>query len=409
MVAFGRQSGKTTYGINKSLKNTWQTRNGIFWFIEPTFKQAKVIWRRINRAIGWNKNIVIDKNKTDLYFQLRSGSYLFCQSGEVLDNLRIETLDGCVIDEHRQQNPDLWPLVIRPMLSTTGGGCDFLSTPNGFDEFFELHEYAKHDTTGRWAAFHAPSTANPLFTKEEYEAAMNDMSEPQFAQEIEAQFRDLTSGKAYLSWGEWNMVEQNPFAAPGQLWTPHLPLVIGLDFNISPMSWHIGQFRNKVSYWGDRIWLEGSHTAEAALELVEKVKGHAAGIIIIGDATGKASQRAAASKSDYDILFEVLKIAEIKYTDMTPESNPRVKDRVNTVNARLRNAAKVTSCYVNPVRCKELVRDGQRVIWKKGADATLDKSNRLLTHAFDSIGYPICVLAPLEGVNEVGRMGVIRR
>ena len=56
------------------------------------------------------------------------------------------------------------------MLATTGGWCAFLSTPDGFDPFFDLYELAKNDTTGVYAAMHAPSTCNPLFTLDEFNA-----------------------------------------------------------------------------------------------------------------------------------------------------------------------------------------------------------------------------------------------
>jgi hypothetical protein len=45
-----------------------------------------------------------------------------------------------------------------------------------------------------------------------------------------------------------------------------------MDFNLSPMAWTLGQFHKNQAYWFDEIHLNNSHTQEAALELVRRVK-----------------------------------------------------------------------------------------------------------------------------------------
>jgi hypothetical protein len=201
---------------------------------------------------------------------------------------------------------------------------------------------------------------------------------------------------------------QNPFAPKDQDWSPYLPIIVGMDFNISPMSWVLGQ--NKVGdwYWGDEISLENSHTPEAAAVLVEKVKGHKPGVTIVGDASGNARQRAAAGQSDYDIIFRCLDGAGIKWTNRTPESNPAIKDRVNTVNGRLLAADGSVHMWHNP-KCKQLKKDFQRVVWKEGEQIVFEKKDRMLTHMSDAVGYPICELTPIPSVRSVGGLVVLRR
>src|SRR4030065_1344827 len=103
------------------------------------------------------------------------------------------------------------------------------------------------------------------------------------------------------------------------------------------MSWTLCQERGGDWYAAEEIYLEGSHTMEAAQVLVERVKSHPAGIVVTGDATSKAGQRAASAKSDYDILFSILKDAGINYVDAVPKANPPMKERVNSVNAKLKS------------------------------------------------------------------------
>ena len=242
--AFGRQSGKSTCAVNHLLKCAWENPITKYWFVSPTYSQARVMYRRLVGMLWPCREILLKKNQSELRVKLSNLSDIRFVSGESLDNLRGETLNGAMIDEVRDQHRDLWPMVIRPMLSTTKGWAWFISTPNGFDHFYDLSLMAERDSD--WATFHAPSTANPLFTADEFEAAKRSMSEAQFAQEILAEFRDLVSGKAYVSFGPHNLRQDCPWAE-GRRYAPFHSVVVGMDFNLSPMSWTLGQ--NSAGRW----------------------------------------------------------------------------------------------------------------------------------------------------------------
>jgi hypothetical protein len=356
--------------------------------------------------------VVLKKNQTELRVKLANNSEISFRSGENFDNLRGETLHGVVVDEVRDQHPELWPQVLRPMLTTTKGWAAFVSTPSGFDQFFDLAERAKFDSD--WSFMSAPSTCNPLFTYEEYEAAKRELSEAEFAQEINAEFRDLHSGSVYICYSDANLRNDTPFSRePGKLYTPHLPIVIGLDFNLSPMAWVLGQERSGDFYFFDELFLKKSHTQEAALELIQRLKRFEVSlptqVILIGDATGKAGQRAAAGKSDYAILTEMLTHAGIRWENRTPEANPQVRDRINVVNAKLKSATGTQHLWLNPQTCPNLKRDLQRVVWKQGATFTLDQgTNPDLTHISDAMGYAVHGMSRMWEPS-AGGLRVIRR
>jgi len=415
VAAFGRQSGKSTYGNQKLLHKGWTNKNKIYWFISPTYKNAKVMWRRIRNTTP--PGVFMEVSKGDLFFRLRTGSYIFFMSGMVLEDLRTETLDGVIIDEVRNQHPDLWPMVIRPMLGTTGGWADFISTPNGFDAFYDRYEFAEKCKNGEWASFTAPSTCNPLFTQQEFESARADMSPAQFDQEILAIFRDIAQGKAYLSFSDDNLTRTCPFWEDVKLdWSPYLPIILCCDFNLNPMAWTLAQTKGGVWWFFDEIWLEDSHTPEATEELIQRLKaikkaGHRANpmVVIVGDATSKAGQRAAAGQSDYDILCNGLRDAEINYSNKTPESNPAIKDRVASFNARCKTADGTIRLYAHPDNVPNFITDCRRVKWKKGAQFKLDAGTKgMLTHSTDGVGYAISKLTPIKKIRNVG-MKVIAR
>lgn len=411
VAVWGRQSGKSTFALNELVKRAWRgPKGGTYWYVSPTYKAAKVQFRRLVKMLRKTHGVTILINKSELRIVLRNRAEIFFVSGKNYEDLRGETLNGAVLDEMRQLDKRVWTRVIRPMLSTTKGWCLFCSTPNGFDHFYDLYEKAKANKSGRWSTFHAPSTANPLFTQEEYDEALHDMSEDEFAQEILAQFRNLTSGSAYKTYGAHNKVKANPFAKPGEKWSKYLPIVVGLDFNVNPMCWILGQHKQGSGiYYGEEIYLKNTHTQEAAQELLERIKGHSAGVILIGDASGKARKTSAAGHTDYDLLAQVLKANGIKFENKTPNENPLVKDRVNTMNARFKAADGTISLWINEITCPKANKDFERVVWKEGSSVIFDKSDPELTHMSDGAGYPVCVLMPLQSIKEVGTIKVINR
>lgn len=408
--AFGRQSGKSTWGNQEILRKSWLMRNGIYWYVLPIYGQATIMYERMIKSL-WNCRGAIRKHSdSKLFIRVESGSTIHWKSGDKPNNLRTETLNGAIIDEVREQSPELWPMVIQPMLRTTKGWGAFISTPNGYDHFFDLAERAKEDKAGRWSLFHSSSLCNPAFSKEEYEEARQEMSEPQFAQEILAEFRDLTKGRVYFAYDSAvHQREYCPWAA-GKLLAPWLPTVLCLDFNLSPMSWTLAQERVGDWWAYDEIHLERSHTQEAANLLVTKLMQYGvATVVICGDATAEAGQRAAAGASDYDILLKTLDTAGITWVNRTPETNPFIKDRVNAVNAKLRSANGEIHFWHSPLT-KALKKDMQRVVWKDVDGFVLDSGpTKELAHASDGIGYAISKLTPVASAYQVGRQRVIRR
>ncbi|GAG09253.1 unnamed protein product, partial [marine sediment metagenome] len=155
----------------------------------------------------------------------------------------------------------------------------------------------------------------------------------------------------------------------GTLW-------IGMDFNVMPMTAVIGQYYNNTFHIHDEIFLENSDTFKMTNELIKKnYKG-----TVIPDSTGR--NRKTSGKSDHQILKEAG--FTIPYVH-----NPFVFDRVNNINRLLTD----NRIIINP-RCKKLIGDLEKVSWK---DNKLDqKSDPMLTHISDALGYLCWKLAPIE-------------
>jgi hypothetical protein len=71
-----------------------------------------------------------------------------------------------------------------------------------------------------------------------------------------------------------------------------------------------------------------------------------------------------------------------------PKSNPAVRERVQLVNSKLKNAAGEVHMRISP-RCKELIKDLEQVTYKPES-TVIDKEKDLKrTHLSDALGYLI--------------------
>lgn len=417
VVAWGRQSGKSTGTNNDILKFAWTRPNSICWFISPTYAQAETQYRRLSGMLYPCRGVIAKNTSNNMRIILTNNSEIQYKSGDAPDNLLGDSLHYAALDEMKLQDKNTWPMYIRPMLTTTNGHAVFASTPNGFDHFYDLACRAQADTTGKWSFMSAPSTANPLFTQEEFESAKRDMSEDMFAQEILAEFRNLHSGKAYIKYTSKNESNSSPICrnpTTNPLVDKYLPIVLGADFNVNPMSWVVGQFRIRQSYWFKEIYVRNTDTTECAKEFARFVLELRAGghksepaVLIAGDSSGGNRSTKSAGETDYSIIHAVLKANGITYEDHTPEANPSVRDRVNNVNAVCQSASGEINFWLNPQKCPNLKIDMDRTTWKEGLSATLDKSDPDRTHLSDAIGYPISVFAPIPDMLDVGTLSVI--
>ena len=404
LSVWGRQSGKTTAGYRKLLWKPLQSReSSIYWHVLQTYSAADVVFERYLKFLHPHKEYLIKyKNEVERRVELPGKRNVFFKSGHNFEDLRTETLDGIVIDEARQQSKELWTMVVFPMLGRFNAWCDIMTTPNGYDWIYDLKKAKENDPS--WGVTTAPSWDAWWWTPAQIEEAKKNMTELEFRQEIGAEFVNLRSGKVYYAFTDANKTEICPWYAD-RPWSPYHPVVLGLDFNVNPMHWTLGQSVNHYWWWFDEIHMKDSNTAEAATALATKLlvmreQGHAPSdydVMICGDSSGNA-RSTKSNESDYEIIKQVLKAHGIKFRNITPPANPSSKDRVNTVNAKCKSASGEIAMWVHPLNCKMLIHDLERVVWKPGADFILDSGPaKDLTHASDSIGYPISEMSPIKG------------
>src|SRR3990167_11072161 len=140
VISCGRRFGKTTLAINVLIERALQTPNGLFWYISPTYRQSKAIaWRMlVSQYYNLPPTLRGDKNESELWVEINNAKIVL-KGADSEDSLRGSGLDGLVIDEVASINnfKSLWEEVLRPDLTDKKGWAWMISTPKGFNFFYE--------------------------------------------------------------------------------------------------------------------------------------------------------------------------------------------------------------------------------------------------------------------------------
>ena len=165
---------------------------------------------------------------------------------------------------------------------------------------------------------------------------------------------------------------------------PKYPLIIAWDFNISPYNavYLIQEIKGETIIIDNAI-AKGKPVIESVRLLKSKFKHLGNQLFeatIYGDAAGQARQQGTAITNYAILRDEGFTHQRIK------RANPRIDDRFNAVNARMKNGlgeVRLKVCKRNA----ELINDLELLSYNERGD--VDKSNKALTHDSDSIGYYI--------------------
>ena len=197
VVNCGRRFGKTTEA-SEEIKGKALGKPSRICYIAPTYQQARdIAWEQFKSEL---RPMIKSVNEARLEIKTRTQkegeSLIILRGWESIETLRGQKFDFIVIDEIAQMRNfwSMWQEVIRPTLTDNKGEALFISTPKGFNHFYDL--YNLQDTDSDFKSFHFTSYDNPHLPKEEIDKAKLELTEDRFAQEYLADFRK-TEGLVY--------------------------------------------------------------------------------------------------------------------------------------------------------------------------------------------------------------------
>jgi len=244
------------------------------------------------------------------------------------------------------------------------------TTPEGF-RF--CHERWVAKKTDSYALVQAASYTNPFLPKDYIESLRESYPASLVDAYIEGRFVNLTSGTIYNNYDRERCDSHETIRE-------NEPLFIGQDFNVGAMASTV--YVKRPNGWHAVDQLTGVYdTPELCKVLKERYQGHK--ITIYPDASGNSRKTVNASESDISLLKQA------GFTVKVNAQNPRVKDRILSVNGALSQG----KLWVNARKCPDVVSCLEQQAYDKNGEP--DKQGGF-DHQNDATGYPIVYEMPVR-------------
>lgn len=173
-IKAGKRFGKSHLSCFELVQKALDVEHGTFWYIAPTYKQAKEIaWRKLLWMIP--PELIVGKpNKEELLIKFTSQSVLQLKGADNEDSLRGPELDGTVWDEYAYINPYAYEGIVRSQLIDKKGFAHFISSPfkRGRNHFTIEHADALREMKAgneKYGAWHFSIYDNPTLDRAEIE------------------------------------------------------------------------------------------------------------------------------------------------------------------------------------------------------------------------------------------------
>jgi len=190
-----RRAGKDKM-VFANLPKKMMERVGTYFYFLPTYTQAKkVIWTGADGS-GFRfldhfpKEIVKDKNETEMRITLHNGSILQLVGADNVDRIVGTNPVGVVFSEYALMKSEVWDY-ISPILTENGGWAVFVYTPRGNNHAHEL--LLNGEKNPKWHVEVLPVSKTHAVPEEDLLEQKMNMSKALYMQEYECDFTENAS------------------------------------------------------------------------------------------------------------------------------------------------------------------------------------------------------------------------
>jgi hypothetical protein len=185
------------------VKEAWDNRNSLNWWVAPTYDQAKNAYQLIKRLLPQD---TFHEHKAELKLTLLEPdgtphSEIVFKSADNEESLRGFGVNFVVIDEAAYMSFAAFVSVMTTLTQTRGRAI-IISTPKGRAWFYDVYEKGRKtnddgtprfskdlpDPHSEWFSICLPTASNPYVSPEAIEEARKNLPEDVFRQEYEALF-----------------------------------------------------------------------------------------------------------------------------------------------------------------------------------------------------------------------------
>lgn len=254
----GRRFGKTTLGIEE-IKGKIVAGKKHIAYIAPTYQQARdIVWEQLKKEFV---GAYFNEQRLEIRIQ---DSILILRGWEAIETLRGQAFDFIVIDEVAMMRNFWvnWQEIIRPCLTDTIGKVLFISTPKGYNHFYDLCNMELKDKD--YKTFHFTSYDNPYLPVEELDTAKKTLPVERFEQEYMASFQK-TQGLVYKEFSRekhlYEVLPENTYESLG-----------GVDFGFRNPAGVLDIRYAKERFWVEDEWYKRERTDAVIADYVKACK-----------------------------------------------------------------------------------------------------------------------------------------
>jgi len=398
VLNWGRRTGKSVAVWEKVVLDAI-LRQGTYFIIAPTYKQAKSIyWRDICKTYKGDF-MTFNEQELSITFDHLSGIEMPTQNGNLIvnhdpnlppsrielkgadnpDSLRGVGLCGAVLDEYAFMSDGkyMYDTIIRPALSDKNGWAVFISTPDGVhNHFYDLVMTAKDDPEMYFFS-HATAQDNPHFPSNEWEQTRREYEKEgkldQFNQEWMAEF----SNPSQLIYSDFN---RDIHVLPGKEFDEKMPEQgqnnLTIDFGMTdPTAANFVKIDYEGNWWiYDELYQTDLHLEQLIYVLRDKM-GDDRFTRILGDGAARFQLE---SMRNHKFRITAAKKGADSIANGIVELRSLLKVREGTGKPKL---------FIRS-SCKNTIREFESYSWERDSQGEItsvpqDKNN----HAMDALRY----------------------
>jgi phage terminase large subunit len=314
---------------------------------------------------------VIRLNGIDFVAMLRSADKPSSLTGKTVSDAIIDEFDKITGIQNQR---DVWNECIARTRKYEHGTVGVVTTPEGYRLTYELWVERNADNPN-FKLIKARTRDNIFLPADYIDNMVAQYDALLAAQYLEGEFVNLNNSMAYY------MFRRDQHLAPCPV-NPALPLYIGIDFNVNPMTAVVLQSEGNLYRVVGEYFIPNSNTRALANLIAQDWPGFI--IYACPDMTG-GSRKTSADYTDIDILkqrgFQVLGTRNIAE-----------RSRLNIVN----NLFDKHRLLIDP-KCKKLINDMEKVVTNEYGQVAKEKDSQL-SHISDALGYGMVALENKPGL-----------
>ena len=386
VAGFG--TGKTETMLNCAIRDALDSSAALIALYEPTYDLVRLILapRIEEKLIDLGIRYKYNKSENIIYTSTGGcGDFVM----RTLDNpARIVGYESyrAHIDEldtlNEKQAELAWRKIIaRNRQKPRGQDAPFnrvsvYTTPEGFRFVYKKW---KKDPGPNYGMVQAATASNPFLPDDYIESLRADYPPQLIEAYLNGEFVNLTAGRVYPDFSrELNGCN----TAIERLEDIH----VGMDFNVNNMAAVVHVLRNDMPHAVSEI-VKVRDTPAMAERLIEQYQDTGHRIIVYPDASGQNTSSKGASTSDITILRAA------GFTVKARDSNPRVKNRVNSMNSMILNDIGQRRYRVNVAACPTYTESLEQQAYADNGEPDKKTGH---DHANDAGGYFISYCWPLD-------------